>query len=140
MDVNIDELKLRAKKDNIDIELLRSYLMAVEKLQNDPELLSNDEAVDGTLLGFYTWKRCEMIKEAALLQNMPGNMLFEKFEGSMNPGQRRLLETLTHPDPILNYHVAGLVHAGERVREFTARFGVTTPLNKLLKEYVFKKK
>ena len=141
MDIDFDDLERRTKKDGLDIELFRAYIISVDRLANDPELLNSDEALDHTILSFYTWKRAEMIKEAALEKNLPENhSLFEPFNGTMHPKQRNLLEPIADPDPILNYHVAGLAHAAERVKQFAARFGATTPLNKLLKNYIQKGK
>jgi hypothetical protein len=41
----------------------------------DPDLVANDEALDSTILAFYTWKRGELVKDAALQKIHPEGYL-----------------------------------------------------------------
>jgi hypothetical protein len=123
------------------VELLHSYLITIEgRLEAGQSIEESDELLDHTILSLYTWKcSSELIREAAIEQGNGGN-LFEVYNGKLDPKKRKMLEAIADPDPVLNYHVAGLLDAAKKVREFAARFGITTPLNQLLKDYIFKRK
>jgi hypothetical protein len=55
MEIDFEDLEGRAAKDGFDIELFRAYIITLEKLSiADPDLIDNDEALDSTILAFYT--------------------------------------------------------------------------------------